>query len=111
MISAFGADTLPQIRHGRTLAFCRLPGLAGSESTGWGETDQVIAPAAFIRPGLGVSRSHNEGLQPSMSKIAAVLVVLVLAVIVGGGIFLATFDLPPPAAKIEKVIPDEKLPR
>lgn len=46
-----------------------------------------------------------------MSKIAGVLAVLVLAVIVGGGIFLATFDLPPPAAKVEKVIPDDKLPR
>lgn len=46
-----------------------------------------------------------------MSKIAAVLVVLVLAVIVGGGVFLATFDLPPPSAKVEKVIPDDKLPR
>lgn len=46
-----------------------------------------------------------------MSKLAAVLVVLVLAVIVGGGIFLATFDLPPPSAKVEKVIPDDKLPR
>ncbi|HLO78228.1 MAG TPA: hypothetical protein VK196_17365 [Magnetospirillum sp.] len=46
-----------------------------------------------------------------MSKIAAVLVVLMLAVIVGGGIFLATFDLPPPSAKVEKVIPDDKLPR
>ncbi len=46
-----------------------------------------------------------------MSKIAGVLVVLVLAVIVGGGIFLATFDLPPPSAQVEKVIPDDKLPR
>lgn len=46
-----------------------------------------------------------------MSKIAAVLVVLVLAVIVGGGIFLATFDLPPPSAKVEKVIADDRLPR
>lgn len=46
-----------------------------------------------------------------MSKIAAVLVALVLAVIVGGGIFLATFDLPPPSAKVEKVISDDKLPR
>lgn len=46
-----------------------------------------------------------------MSKIAGLLVVLVLAVIVGGGIFLATFDLPPPSAKVEKVIPDDRLPR
>ncbi|WP_163679991.1 hypothetical protein [Magnetospirillum aberrantis] len=46
-----------------------------------------------------------------MSKLAAVLVALVLAVVVGGGIFLATFDLPPPSATVEKVIPDDKLPR
>lgn len=46
-----------------------------------------------------------------MSKIAAVLVLLVLAVVAGGGVFLATFDLPPPSAKVEKVIPDDRLPR
>ncbi len=46
-----------------------------------------------------------------MSKIAGLLVLLVLAVVIGGGIFLATFDLPPPSAKIEKVVPDERLPR
>ena len=46
-----------------------------------------------------------------MSKLAGLLVVVVLAVVVGGGIFLATFDLPPPSVKVEKVIPDERLPR
>lgn len=46
-----------------------------------------------------------------MSKIAGVLVLLVLAVVVGGGAFLATFDLPPPSAQVEKVIPDDRLPR
>jgi hypothetical protein len=46
-----------------------------------------------------------------MSKLAGVLVVLVLAVVVGGGAFLATWDVPPPSAKVEKVIPDERLPR
>lgn len=46
-----------------------------------------------------------------MSKIAGFLVVLVLAVIVVGGVFLATFDLPPPSATVEKVIPDDHLPR
>lgn len=46
-----------------------------------------------------------------MSKLSSVLVVLVLAVIVGGAVFLATWDLPPPSARVEKVIPDEKLPR
>ncbi|MBI5163619.1 MAG: hypothetical protein HY985_06935 [Magnetospirillum sp.] len=46
-----------------------------------------------------------------MSKLTGMLVVLMLATVVGGGIFLATFDLPPPSAKVEKVIPDERLPR
>jgi hypothetical protein len=46
-----------------------------------------------------------------MNKLAGLLVILVLAVVIGGGIFLATFDIPPPASKIEKVIPDERLPR
>ncbi len=46
-----------------------------------------------------------------MGKIAGILVFVVLAVIVGGGIFLATSDIPAPAAKVEKVIPDDRLPR
>ena len=45
-----------------------------------------------------------------MSKLAGLLVALVIAVVVGGGIFLATFDLPPPSVKVEKVIPDDRLP-
>lgn len=46
-----------------------------------------------------------------MSKIAGFLVVLVLAVVVGGGVFLATFDMPPPSTKVEKVLPDDRFPR
>ena len=45
-----------------------------------------------------------------MSKLVGLLVILVLAVVIGGGVFLATFDLPPPSAKVEKVIPDDRLP-
>ena len=36
------------------------------------------------------------------------LIVLVLAVIVGGTIFLATWDMPPPSAVTEKVIPNDR---
>jgi hypothetical protein len=46
-----------------------------------------------------------------MGKLAGLLVILVLAVVIGGGIFLATFNLPPPSVKVEKVVPDERLPR
>lgn len=46
-----------------------------------------------------------------MSKLAGVLVVLMLAAVVGGGAFLAAWDVPPPSARVEKAIPDERLPR
>ncbi len=31
--------------------------------------------------------------------------------LVGGGVFLMTWDIPPPSAEIEKVIPNERFPR
>ena len=37
-----------------------------------------------------------------------VFILLVLAVIVGGTIFLATWDMPPPSAVTEKVIPNDR---
>lgn len=46
-----------------------------------------------------------------MGKIAGILLILVLLVLVGGGVFLATFDLPAPTARVEKVIPNDRLPR
>jgi hypothetical protein len=46
-----------------------------------------------------------------MSKLAGIFIVVVIAVIAGGAAFLATWDIPAPSARIEKVIPDEKLPR
>ncbi|MBI2236183.1 MAG: hypothetical protein HYU60_04390 [Magnetospirillum sp.] len=45
-----------------------------------------------------------------MSKLAGIFIVVVIAVIAGGAAFLATWDIPAPSARIEKVIPDEKLP-
>ncbi len=40
-----------------------------------------------------------------MVKIA---IVLVLALAVGGAAFLATWDMPPPTATVEKVIPNDR---
>ncbi len=36
------------------------------------------------------------------------LILLVLAAMVGGVIFLATWDMPPPSAVTEKVIPNDR---
>lgn len=45
-----------------------------------------------------------------MRKLAGILIVVALAVVVGGGVFLATFNLPAPSAQVQKVIPDDRLP-
>ena len=39
------------------------------------------------------------------------LVVLLILVLAGGAAVLATWDPPAPTAKVEKVIPNDKLPR
>ncbi len=46
-----------------------------------------------------------------MSRILAVIIVLVLIVLGGGAAVLATWDMPVPSEKVEKVIPDERFPR
>jgi hypothetical protein len=41
-----------------------------------------------------------------------ILVLVLLVVIVGGfGVFLAAWDIPPPSAKIEKIIPNDRFAR
>ena len=44
----------------------------------------------------------------NISRLAAILLV---AALVGGAAFLATWDIPAPTAKIEKVLTDERFPR
>ena len=46
-----------------------------------------------------------------MSTVTRFLIVLVLVVVLGGVLFLVTWDIPPPTARIEREIPDERLPR
>lgn len=47
----------------------------------------------------------------TMSTLSRVLLVVLLVLVLGGVIFLITWDIPPPTAEIERVIPDDKLPR
>lgn len=44
-----------------------------------------------------------------MSKLTRLVLLLIVIVLVGAGIFLATWDIPPPSAPIEKVIPNDRL--
>ncbi len=46
-----------------------------------------------------------------MSTFRRSLLLILLVVVLGSVIFLATWDRPPPVRQIERVIPDEQLPR
>lgn len=47
----------------------------------------------------------------TMSTIQRLLLLVTVLVVVGGVVFLMTWDIPPPTAHIERVIPDEELPK
>jgi hypothetical protein len=36
---------------------------------------------------------------------------LLAGLVAGGAVFLATWDIPPPTARIEQVLPDDRFPR
>lgn len=44
-----------------------------------------------------------------MSRLLSIFFVLLVLLVVGGGIFLATWDIPAPKSKVEKVIPNDRL--
>ncbi len=46
-----------------------------------------------------------------MSKLRIFIVIVVVAAVGAGTFFLLTWEIPPPTSKVEKVIPDERLPR
>ena len=46
-----------------------------------------------------------------MYKLSRVLLVCAVLALAAGAVFFAVSDIPPPLAKIEKVIPDDRLPR
>jgi Flp pilus assembly protein CpaB len=46
-----------------------------------------------------------------MTRIALILIAIVAIVAIGGAVFLSTWDIPPPTAHVEKVVPNERLPK
>lgn len=46
-----------------------------------------------------------------MSKIVLYLFAGLVLILVGGGAFIAFWDIPAPTQRVEKVIPNERLPR
>lgn len=46
-----------------------------------------------------------------MKLMSRMFLVLAGLLLLGGAVFVATFDPPPPSAKVERVIADERFPR
>ena len=46
-----------------------------------------------------------------MKSISRIILLIVALIIVGGGIFLATWDIPAPVTSTEKVLPNDRFPR
>ncbi len=46
-----------------------------------------------------------------MKSLSRLVVAVVLLVIVGTAVFLVAWDIPPPVARVEKVVPDDRFPR
>lgn len=45
-----------------------------------------------------------------MGNIAKIILIVIVVVLVGGGIFLATWDIPAPSSTVEKVLPNDRFP-
>jgi hypothetical protein len=46
-----------------------------------------------------------------MKKLTSIIIIGALIVLVGGGLFLATWEIPVPATEIERTIPNDRFPR
>ncbi|MCW9001088.1 MAG: hypothetical protein OQJ87_00070 [Rhodospirillales bacterium] len=46
-----------------------------------------------------------------MKRISTLVLLLTGAILVGGAVFLSTWDIPAPVAPVEKVLPDDRFPR
>jgi cell division septal protein FtsQ len=69
----------------------------------------LSAAAGFI--GRACAPAPPESRLRRMSTLRRVLLLFLLVIILGGVIFLATWDRPPPIQQIEVEIPDSQLPR
>lgn len=46
-----------------------------------------------------------------MKNLSRLVMLTVAVLILGGAVFLATWDIPAPVSTVEKVIPDDRFPR
>jgi hypothetical protein len=46
-----------------------------------------------------------------MSTINRLFLMLLLVLVLGGTVFLVTWEIPPPTSRVERILPDETFPR
>ena len=46
-----------------------------------------------------------------MKSLSKIIVIIALALIIGGGTFLLTWDFPAPVEDVEKVLPNDRFPK
>ena len=80
------ADRLTQLRHNSTLAY-----VVGG------------CPNSLVR--------FLKGYINLMSKAPYIVLFIMLLAVVGGAVFLVTWNIPPPSEHVEKVLPDDRFPR
>jgi hypothetical protein len=56
---------------------------------------------------ISTQKEQKPGDQDGMKKLSFVLLATVVVILVGGGAFLAGWDIPAPQKRIEKVLPDD----
>jgi cell division septal protein FtsQ len=67
------------------------------------ELNRVVVP-------FGCSATSSREKE-HMGKVVMIAVALVVLVLVGGGVYLAFWDIPAPQTPVEKVIPSDRFPR
>jgi hypothetical protein len=60
---------------------------------------------------MACRQPNNQGRTFRMSTARRILLLMLIVIILGSVIFLATWDRPPPIEQIEVEIPDAQLPR
>ena len=68
----------------------------------------VLRARGAPRDRAGAGPSPASKGSPALGRI---LILLLLLLIAGGAAFLATWEIPAPTSPVERVIPDERLPR
>jgi hypothetical protein len=44
-------------------------------------------------------------------RLTLIILAVVAVALLGGGVFLVTWDIPAPSSTVEKIVPDDRFPR